>query len=888
MVKIPTYEAKQGYEPYNLPRVSPDALAAPGRAVEGLGQNLGNLAGAFDAARKRSDQQAEFNANTQIEILNEKSKQKIIEEQRAAPADGQGITQNTLKWYNDERGKLVKDLPPDIAAKITEKLDLQQLRVENDAANTEWTQGNKHSTDTINQSSSDAASETALDPAQFDLAMKRVEDLIDSAPNMTAAGKEEAKRNLKTLMQGAQQQGLIRTDPETAQFMHGSTDNKGRYRRAAELLKDAVIHQESGGNPNAVSPAGAVGKMQVMPATAYQIATEIGDQAYLMMGDDARIRYLKDPGVSERYGMYYLNQQLERYNGNQAMALAAYNAGPGAVDKAIKRAAKAGKPDAWLTYLPKETQNYVPAIMARRGNAKFIDSAEITKPVIVMSDGSVTSQPMVVVQGADGKFATMPQTVDGKKLSESDLTHLYDTGVVKPFATYNSREEAETAADPKTPAIASEDAANKPFFSPSLAGSSPAQIAQWASEAKSATTDREKAVEQQKEADTKTVQQKIDEDVGTMASDGKGSIKTTDIPAMEAAILSTQGKDGQATLDKWHRDRALARQKYDATHNLWTQTEQEIQQGMRDLTDPSRSKSPDQEAVIKDFLEKAQAVEELRRKDPGQAVLNVPEVAEAWRKIDANDKASRIKYLQLAEYWQNRLGFHSNEIPRLLPNKAIYPLVDQFRTSITDPLADMAAVTNQTLDRFREHYGEYGDDIFKHVNAESMDDKMSASTRLVVSSTLADWMEQHGGNQPTQPGANSSTDAAKQAAELAASQKAISQQQQNEAEKSSSGWWDWLFPKSEETPTPLTPEQQNVPPGNTPSDIMDDKGNPVPQEALDHMIKYWPNNTMEKQFIETFGEKAHDEAVKRARDKKKPKKPETTPPAETPGVEGEP
>lgn len=92
-------------------------------------------------------------------------------------------------------------------------------------------------------------------------------------------------------------------------------------------LVEAVIWQESRGKSNAVSPKGAQGLMQVMPATAKEIAAELGIEKY----------DLKDPETNRKFGEYYLDKMLKMFDGDEALALAAYNAGPGAVQKWIDK-----------------------------------------------------------------------------------------------------------------------------------------------------------------------------------------------------------------------------------------------------------------------------------------------------------------------------------------------------------------------------------------------------------------------------------------------------------------------------------------------------------------------------------------------------------------------
>jgi hypothetical protein len=107
------------------------------------------------------------------------------------------------------------------------------------------------------------------------------------------------------------------TAPLTPAEMHQLLTRAGEVHNIDADLLASVVHAESGGNPRAVSRAGARGLMQLMPATAANLGVQNS--------------FAPEQNVSG--GTAYLDQLLTRYHDNLTLALAAYNAGPDAVDR---------------------------------------------------------------------------------------------------------------------------------------------------------------------------------------------------------------------------------------------------------------------------------------------------------------------------------------------------------------------------------------------------------------------------------------------------------------------------------------------------------------------------------------------------------------------------
>ena len=114
----------------------------------------------------------------------------------------------------------------------------------------------------------------------------------------------------------------------------------------------AVIYAESRFRDQ-TSHAGARGLMQITPATANEIEKLSG-------GTTFRLSDLGDPDINIRYGTFYLGQLLNRYEGNEVAALAAYNAGPTKVDEW-------GGSDLTLDTIPlDETRGYVSEVLDKQ------------------------------------------------------------------------------------------------------------------------------------------------------------------------------------------------------------------------------------------------------------------------------------------------------------------------------------------------------------------------------------------------------------------------------------------------------------------------------------------------------------------------------------------
>ena len=163
-------------------------------------------------------------------------------------------------------------------------------------------------------------------------------------------------------------QGIGLPQANTLSFPRGYKDIVGPYARkygVDELIVYSIIREESRFQKDVVSPADAVGLMQLIPPTARAVARQIGISGFT-------VDMLTIPRVNIEMGIYYFKQVLDEFNGDVELALASYNAGPHrAADWKVRFYGL--EKDEFIEEVPfRETRNYIRRILRSYGAYKAI------------------------------------------------------------------------------------------------------------------------------------------------------------------------------------------------------------------------------------------------------------------------------------------------------------------------------------------------------------------------------------------------------------------------------------------------------------------------------------------------------------------------------------
>ncbi len=191
---------------------------------------------------------------------------------------------------------------------------------------------------------------------------------LDSKGGVMSRSASLAKSNSKI-------QTYFEISPNVKSVKHHLRDAAKTHKVDFELLQ-ALIAAESGFDPQAVSPKGAVGLMQLMPDTAKRFGVQADKQKTV-------VQKLTDPKININAGAKYLRVLLQMFPGNLELVLAAYNAGEGAVLK-------------YGNKIPpyKETQNYVKTVMQTYTALK----PPVFLAALTQADGSRTTPTRVKME----------------------------------------------------------------------------------------------------------------------------------------------------------------------------------------------------------------------------------------------------------------------------------------------------------------------------------------------------------------------------------------------------------------------------------------------------------------------------------------------------------
>ncbi|HYH99933.1 transglycosylase SLT domain-containing protein [Hyalangium sp.] len=171
-------------------------------------------------------------------------------------------------------------------------------------------------------------------------------------------------------------------------------ERQAKTNRLDPDLLQGLIREESRFNPRARSSTGALGLTQLMPATARQVAASlklsaVGEQTLLQPADNVRL------------GAAYLGQLLKHFGGNAAFAVAAYNAGPSAVERWQKALPQADI-DEWVEHITfDETREYVKNVLGSYNAYKLLYASQ--SPLLQISSASAAKEKGLAVREPEAR-----------------------------------------------------------------------------------------------------------------------------------------------------------------------------------------------------------------------------------------------------------------------------------------------------------------------------------------------------------------------------------------------------------------------------------------------------------------------------------------------------
>jgi hypothetical protein len=669
MARIDTYTARQGLNPGS----TPDA-----RIINPVADQLVNLGEQTQAIAStlidRNEQKENFKVENDYRKLQIELGRDLEAQSQEIPEGGDGFHDAFLSdTYRPKRDAFLANVPERLREKFSVLLDddagADTAEWSVRAATVERDENYRWQTEQIKLTQEEMAVAISMQPDAYDDFFQSGKALIASS-SLPASEKAKLELEWENMAQVSMLNHLLETDPSGVLRELGYDPRRLSPTTQFDMLSKAVQSAESADNPNAVSPKGAVGLMQVMPGTAEDIAKALGDENFPTGTGkeyrDAVAEYLTNPAVNKRYGEYYLREQLRRFANTRdpvETALIAYNWGPENAAKWVE----SGYDD---KLLPKETRDYRDKIL------------KTLKPAAVKGDPSSVSfvglgegvNPDLQSRVADA-FATVGQTkvkvnsgyrsaaknkevggadesqhldgnamdIDVSGMSRADRIELIkalSAAGITGIGVYSNTIHADLGGrrawgpdhhDTSIPAWAA------PVITQHLNGTTPPpravnsryaslpydQRQQFTSKADQLITNLASEAAKVSAADKVIVRQQMDNELARVRATGQGD------PDFDVTNISTiLGEDDYL---KFSRDFDVAQRTFTATSGIATMLPEQMEQRFLDYTpDPGSADFADQERIQAAVQKEIDRVTRMRSSAPDQAALEFPEVKGAY------------------------------------------------------------------------------------------------------------------------------------------------------------------------------------------------------------------------------------------------------------------
>lgn len=433
MAKIDTYTAQQALQPGNTPSVQ--LSSAVGQAVSGLGSEISNFAAVL---QQRNEQRENFKAENDLRRMNLELAEDLRKRSETAPEDGAGVYEGFVtKDFRPKRDAFISSLPQRLRPQFEEVLadgtGASALEWSTKAAASERDINYNFQRTEIAASNEQLATAISLNPDGYDALLKEGQALID-ASSLPTSERAKLSADWEHMAQTSILNRMLETDPQGVLRELGVDARQLSPSTQFAVLSRAVQWQESRDNPNAISPTGAIGLMQIMPGTAEDVARRLGDENFPYGAPENVVRaYLSNPYINKQYGEQYLKEQLRTFAGTRnpiETALVAYNAGPGVAQKWVE----SGYDDKML---PKETRDYKAAVMAEisapagRGDpysVKFtgVDISSVNPDLTARVSDAFASIGLETVKVNSGSRSAEENTAAG---GATNSQHLHDNAL---------------------------------------------------------------------------------------------------------------------------------------------------------------------------------------------------------------------------------------------------------------------------------------------------------------------------------------------------------------------------------------------------------------------------------------------------------------------------